>query len=98
MMFNLKHFFTQNENMQTNFTIPLTGLELIEPFKSELNIRDSTDSAFLMYDIANSMVGEGVDFEIVDSDVLVEEKKEPLQANTSILDLLECQVYNKSVS
>ena len=102
LIFNLKHFFTQNENMINSFQIKFDNLNLIEPYRFELNIQNFDQRAFLTFLIENALKDPKLTFEIVDSDILIEELFEIkngvyIKANNKIVDLIDYFIYNKNV-
>ena len=102
MMFNLKHFFTQNESMVTSFTINLPSLQLFEPYKYELTISPIPKSVYMVYQIENALKNPKVDFEIIDSDILIEELYDIKDGNfvksgNKCIGLLDYFIFNKNV-
>jgi hypothetical protein len=102
LIFNLKHFFTQNESMMNTFKIEFDNFKLIEPYRFELNIQPFDQKAFLTFQIENALKDPKLTFEIVDSDILIEELFELkngiyIKADNKIVELIDYFIYNKNV-
>lgn len=98
MVFNLKHFFTQNSSFQNSFKIKMHEVDLIEPYRFELNINSMIESAYLSFLIENAIKIPNVFIEIVDSDLLIEAIPDPRDTRgpSAVLNLITYFIYNKN--
>lgn len=98
MVFNLKHFFTQDESFEDCFDLELRDLHLVEPYRFELAINAQSDSAYLTFLIENALKTLNVAFEVVDSDLLTEalpNTQDP-RGPSAVLSLVSQFIFNKN--
>lgn len=98
MVFNLKHFFTQNSTFQSAFRIEMRELDLIEPYRFELMINTMVESAYLSFLIENAIKSANLTLEVVDSDLLIEATPDPRDPRgpAAVLGLISYFIYNKN--
>ena len=100
--FNLKHYFTSSEPVKSSFKLEMKDLELVDPYRFELALNTAPQKAYLTYYIENAVKNKHVWFEIIDSDLLVEESYEIqngvfTKKDSKIIEFVEYFIYNKNV-
>jgi hypothetical protein len=101
-VFNLKHLVVSTDIIKSHFKVDLKGIELIEPYRFELSINTGPSTAFMTYQIENAIRTKDVCFEIIDSDVLIEEPYEIVNGvfvkpENKLISFIDYHVFNKNV-
>ena len=98
MVFNLKHMFTQSNSFQSSFEINIPDIELIEPYRFELNINPMIESAYLSFLIENAIKTADIELEVVDSDLLIEASPDSrdTRPSSAVLSLISHFIFNKN--
>lgn len=102
VMFNLKHFLASSENIRHSFKIKIPNLDLVEPYKFNLSLTKAPQTVYLSFMIENCIKDKQVCFEIVDSDILIEEPMEIVnnkfvKKETKLLEHIDYFIFNKNV-
>lgn len=102
VMFNLKHYLASTENIRHSFRIDIPALDLVEPYKFNLSLSKASQAVYLSFLIENCIKDKSVFFEIVDTDILIEEpveivNKRFVKKETKILEYIDYFIFNKNV-
>jgi hypothetical protein len=102
VMFNLKHYLASTENIRHSFRIEIAALDLIEPYKFSLSMSKAPKAVYLSFLIENCIRDKSVFFEIVDTDILIEEpveiiNKKFVKKDTKIIEFIDYFIFNKNV-
>ena len=102
VMFNLKHYLSGSENIKHSFKVEISDLDLIEPYKFSLLLSKAPQTVYLSFLIENCIKDKSVFFEIVDTDILIEEpieiiNKKFVKKETKIVEYIDYFIYNKNV-
>jgi hypothetical protein len=101
-VFNLKHLVVSTDIIKSSFKVELKNLELMEPYRFELSITTNSSTAFMTYHIENAIRTKDVTFEIIDSDVLIEEPYEIvngafIKPENKLISYIDYLIFNKNV-
>lgn len=103
VLFNLRHYLAATENIRHSFKIEVADLDLVEPYKFSLSLSKAPQTVYLSFLIENCINDKSVFFEIVDTDILIEEpmeivNKKFVKKETKIVEFIDYFIYNKNVS
>lgn len=102
VMFNLKHYLASTENIRHSFRVEIPSLDLIEPYRFHLSLSKATQAVYLSFLIENCIRDKAVSFEIVDTDILIEEpveivNKKFVKKETKLVEFIDYFIFNKNV-